>query len=87
MGKHQIRRIDSYVRLSWGLKRIAGELDGNAAEAESIGAIRADKLSTKRYQTKESYASSVVCVAGSPVTGLALGKAFFLYTCEVFASK
>ena len=34
MNKHQIRGIDSYVRLSWKLKRIAGEFDRNATAAE-----------------------------------------------------
>ena len=43
----------------------------NAAVVESIGAIGADKLSAKRYQTRKgtSYAHSVAHVTGSPVTG------------------
>ena len=36
MNKHQIYRINSYIRLSWRLKRITGELNKNAAAGESI---------------------------------------------------
>ena len=70
MGKHQIRRIDSYVRLSWRLKRIAEEQYECSCGRIYIGAIGADKLSAKRYQTRKgtSYAHSVAHVTGSPVT-------------------
>jgi len=36
MNKHQICGIDSYVRLSWKFKSIAGELNKNTAAGESI---------------------------------------------------
>ena len=36
MNKHQIYRIDSYIQLLWRLKRIARELNRNAAAAKSI---------------------------------------------------
>ena len=73
MNKHQIRRINSYVQLSWRLKRIARELDRNAAAAKSIlgQSGRINYLPSDIKQGKESYASSVACVAGSPVTVVA----------------
>ena len=70
MNKHQIRRIDSYVRLLWRLKRIARELNSNAAAVNLYRGVGADILSTEdTKQGKEtSYAYRVARVTGSPVT-------------------
>ena len=74
MNRHQIRRINSYVQLSWRLKRIAGELDRNAAELNLYRGNRGGYTICRAISHKESYASSVACVAGSPVTLLLFFK-------------
>ena len=70
INKHQICRIDSYIQLSWRLKRITREFDRNAVTAKSIQgqSQRINYLLSDIKQGKESYASSVARVAGSPVT-------------------
>ena len=64
------------------LKRIARELDRNAAAAKSIygQSRRINYLLSDIKQGKKSYASSVACVVGSPVTvtkGLSIGVAIY----------
>ena len=70
MNKYQIQRINSYIQLSWRLKRIAEEQYECSCGGIYIGAIGADKLSAKRYQMRKgtSYAHSVARVTGSPMT-------------------
>ena len=70
MNKHQIRRIDSYVQLSWKTQEDCWRARQECGCAESIQGQsgRINYLPSDIKQGKESYASSVACVAGSPVT-------------------
>ena len=73
MGKHQIRRIDSYVRLSWRLKRIAEEQYECSCGGIYIGVLGwinylLNKQINKRNPMTTSYTHSIVYVTGSPVT-------------------